>query len=168
MTKSEKHCGKRRNCSFWAISSFVTMFSNSRLLQRRQKASIWGKGLNRQVLVYTPQSSCYFDVVCCRFFLCGFITIVTFIVRHYWIIRADHPLVGWDDSCCQGDAEDWDESTFVDRGSHHFKVQSHMSHMSQRTKLFPTISLLWLDLHLCCEYSKKIEKILLSTYNIGF
>ena len=29
MTKSVKHCGKRRNCSFWAISSFVTMFSKS-------------------------------------------------------------------------------------------------------------------------------------------
>ena len=29
-----------------AISSFITMFSKSRLLQRRQKASIWGKGLN--------------------------------------------------------------------------------------------------------------------------
>ena len=26
MTKSWKHCGKRRNCLFWAISSFVTMF----------------------------------------------------------------------------------------------------------------------------------------------
>ena len=46
MTKSGKHCGKRRNYSFWAISSFVTMFSKSCLLQRRQKASIWGKGLN--------------------------------------------------------------------------------------------------------------------------
>ena len=45
MTKSGKHCGKRRNCSFWAISSFVTMFSKSCLLQKRQKASIWGKGL---------------------------------------------------------------------------------------------------------------------------
>ena len=44
MTESGKHCGKRRNCSFWAISSFVTVFSKSRLLQRRQKASIWGKG----------------------------------------------------------------------------------------------------------------------------
>ena len=27
MTKSGKHCVKRRNCTFWAISSFVTMFS---------------------------------------------------------------------------------------------------------------------------------------------
>ena len=44
MTKSGKHCGQRRNCSFWAISCFVTMISKSRLLQRRQKASIWGKG----------------------------------------------------------------------------------------------------------------------------
>ena len=27
MTKSGKHCGKRRNCTFCAISSFVTMFT---------------------------------------------------------------------------------------------------------------------------------------------
>ena len=45
MTKSGKHCGKRRNCTFCAISSFVTMFSISRLLQRHPKAFIWGKGL---------------------------------------------------------------------------------------------------------------------------
>ena len=43
--KVEEHCGKRRNCTFCAISSFVTMLSKSYLLQRRQKASIWGKGL---------------------------------------------------------------------------------------------------------------------------
>ena len=43
--KVKKHCGKRRNCTFCAISSFVTMFSKRRLLQRCQKASIWGKGL---------------------------------------------------------------------------------------------------------------------------
>ena len=48
MTKSGKHCGKWGNCSFWAISSFVTMFSKSCLLQRREKASIWGKGLSRR------------------------------------------------------------------------------------------------------------------------
>ena len=39
MLKSGKHCGKRRNCSKRAISSFVTMFL-------KKKASIWGKGLN--------------------------------------------------------------------------------------------------------------------------
>ena len=42
---SGKHCGKRRYCLFWSISSVVTMFSKSCLLQRRQRASIWGKGL---------------------------------------------------------------------------------------------------------------------------
>ena len=52
MTKSWKHCGKRRNCSFWAISSFVTLFSKSCLLQRLQKVSIWGKGLMLKI----PQS----------------------------------------------------------------------------------------------------------------
>ena len=45
MTKSGKHFDKSRNCSFWAISSFVTMFSKSRLLRRRQKAFIWEKWL---------------------------------------------------------------------------------------------------------------------------
>ena len=47
--KSGKHCGKRRNCTFCAISSFVTMFSKSCLVQRRQKASIWGKGLINRI-----------------------------------------------------------------------------------------------------------------------
>ena len=40
-----KHWSKRRNCSFWAISSFGIMFSKSWLLPRRQKASIWLKCL---------------------------------------------------------------------------------------------------------------------------
>ena len=56
MTKSGKHCGKRRNCSFLAISPFVTMFSNSRLLQRRQKAFIWGKGLTSTSAVCVEKS----------------------------------------------------------------------------------------------------------------
>ena len=50
MIKSGKHYDKRRNCTFCAISSFVTMFSKSHLLQRRLKASIWGKGLTCIVL----------------------------------------------------------------------------------------------------------------------
>ena len=56
MNKSGKHCGKKRNCSFWAISSFVTMFSKSHLLQKRQKASIWGKGLKPIMIVDRPFS----------------------------------------------------------------------------------------------------------------
>ena len=43
METSWKHFGKWRNCSFWAISPFANMFSKSRLLQRRQKVSIWAK-----------------------------------------------------------------------------------------------------------------------------
>ena len=35
---------------FCAISSFATMFSKSRLLQRRHKASIGGKGLNETII----------------------------------------------------------------------------------------------------------------------
>ena len=35
MTKSGKHCGKRRNCTFCAISSFVTMFSESVYMRER-------------------------------------------------------------------------------------------------------------------------------------
>ena len=45
---SYKNLGKRRNCMFCAISSFVTIFSKRSLLQRRQKASMWGKGLYLQ------------------------------------------------------------------------------------------------------------------------
>ena len=33
MTKSGKHCGKRRNCTFCGISSYVNMYSKSCLLQ---------------------------------------------------------------------------------------------------------------------------------------
>ena len=55
MTKSGKHGGKGRNCTCCAISSFGTMFSKRCLLQRRQKASIWGKGLN---VWYTQRSYC--------------------------------------------------------------------------------------------------------------
>ena len=38
--QSWKHGDKRRNCLFWAISSFVAMFSKTCLLQRRRKPSI--------------------------------------------------------------------------------------------------------------------------------
>ena len=56
MTKSGKHCVKRRNWSFWAISSFVTMFSKRCLLQRCQKASIWGKGLKEKITIFLLKS----------------------------------------------------------------------------------------------------------------
>ena len=46
---------------FCAISSFVTMFSKSLLLQRRQKASIWGKGLK---LKYHGQTNTEVIPVC--------------------------------------------------------------------------------------------------------
>ena len=51
MIKSGKHCDKRRICTFCAISSLVTKFSKSRLLQRRQKASVWGKGLSDTMII---------------------------------------------------------------------------------------------------------------------
>ena len=43
--KSRKHCGKRRNCSLRAISSFPTVFSKSLFSQGRQKVSFCGNGL---------------------------------------------------------------------------------------------------------------------------
>ena len=53
MTKSGKHHGKRRNCTFCAILSFVTMFIKSHLLQRRPKAFIWGERVNNNnILIY--------------------------------------------------------------------------------------------------------------------
>ena len=57
MTKIGKHCGQRSNCSFWAVSSFVTMFPKSRLLQRRPKASKWGKGVKILHSVWSKSSS---------------------------------------------------------------------------------------------------------------
>ena len=41
---------QNEKCSFWTISSFVDMFWIRCLLQRRQKASIWGKGLNKSII----------------------------------------------------------------------------------------------------------------------
>ena len=44
----------------------LSLFSNSRLLQRRQKASIWGKGLrNKCVLVYFFIRDCALDMSTC-------------------------------------------------------------------------------------------------------
>ena len=42
---SRKHCGKRRNCSLRAISSFPTMFSKAVCLLMRQNEYLWSKGL---------------------------------------------------------------------------------------------------------------------------
>ena len=43
--KSWKHCGKRRNCSFMSNFFYCYNVFKSRLLQRHQKASICGKGI---------------------------------------------------------------------------------------------------------------------------
>ena len=40
-----KHCGKRRNCLFWAIYTFVRMIFKSCLLQMHHNTSTSGKGL---------------------------------------------------------------------------------------------------------------------------
>ena len=45
MNSVETIVAKGRNCLLRALSSFVTMFSKSLLLQRRQTASVCGKGL---------------------------------------------------------------------------------------------------------------------------
>ena len=42
---SWKHCGKRRNCSFWAISSFVTIFSKVVCCRCVRKRLYEGKNL---------------------------------------------------------------------------------------------------------------------------
>ena len=41
---SRKHCGKRRNCSLRAISSFPIMFSKAMCFFMRQNEYLWGKG----------------------------------------------------------------------------------------------------------------------------
>ena len=64
MTKSGKHCVKRWNCTFCAIPSFVTMFSKSRLLQRRQEASIWGRWLSTLTIsLFSPLHAVSFSVI---------------------------------------------------------------------------------------------------------
>ena len=42
---SRKHCGKRRNCSFRAISSFPTMFFKSCMLLMCLNEYLWSEGL---------------------------------------------------------------------------------------------------------------------------
>ena len=42
--KGRKHCGKRRNCSLWAISPFSTLFSKD-LLQAHKNQGLFGKGI---------------------------------------------------------------------------------------------------------------------------
>ena len=42
-----KHCGESRHCSLWAISYFVTRFSNY-VLQKRQKCVQLGRGLEEK------------------------------------------------------------------------------------------------------------------------
>ena len=51
---SRKHCGKRRNCSLWAISSFSTMFSKA-VCSWCVKMSIYGvKGYKNEILTTPP------------------------------------------------------------------------------------------------------------------
>ena len=70
MTKSWKHCGKRRNCSFWAISSFVTMFSKSRqnepFLLFSTIFSTFSHSLSIQLKRFSIFWQNMFKYVCCR------------------------------------------------------------------------------------------------------
>ena len=45
LQKSRKHCGKRRNCSLRAISSFPHNVFNRLVLQTRKNKGLFGKGL---------------------------------------------------------------------------------------------------------------------------
>ena len=49
--RSRTNCGERRNCSFGAISSFVTMFSKV-VCCRCQKASVCWKGLKMTMMAH--------------------------------------------------------------------------------------------------------------------
>ena len=86
--KVENIVTKRRNCTFCAISSFVTMFSKIRLLQRRQKASIWGKGLKPCSFKYHYQLRIKYkhnqsSLVCMREYMK---------VLVIWIVQVSKPL----------------------------------------------------------------------------
>ena len=59
MTKSGKHCGKRGNCTFCAISPFVTMFSKklsaaeaSESVYMRERVKLFGKTNNRILMFH--------------------------------------------------------------------------------------------------------------------
>ena len=70
--KQWKSLWQKQKLHIFVISSFVTMFSKSCLLQRLQKASIWGKGLtlfNSQTFINRGFPYFYqdvFKVFCCR------------------------------------------------------------------------------------------------------
>ena len=59
---SRKHCGKRRNCSLWAISSFPTMFSRA-VCFSCIKMSIYGeKTWDGTILMLLVQSGIKFCI----------------------------------------------------------------------------------------------------------
>ena len=77
-------CGKRRNCLFWAILTFVTIFFKSHLLQRYQK--IWERALNTAALVII--SYCLrFYATFNKFFI--YTSISWVIYQCYWSIYPD-------------------------------------------------------------------------------
>ena len=55
-----KHCGKRRNCSLWAISPFPTVFSTDFSCRHVKTPGLFGKGL-KHFMGFTP--TCYSTTV---------------------------------------------------------------------------------------------------------
>ena len=67
MTKSGKHCGKRRNCTFCAISSFVTMFSEaSESVYMRERVKVI---YMYKILITLFHVQTHIDTFCSRHFL---------------------------------------------------------------------------------------------------
>ena len=54
-----KRCGKRRNCSFRAISPFPTVFSKGLFAKGRQKVSLCGNGLRNRSIISKHSPSCF-------------------------------------------------------------------------------------------------------------
>ena len=55
---SRKHCGKRRNCSLWAIYPFPSVFKRL-VSQGRQKVALCGNGLNNKLNCWACMNGLY-------------------------------------------------------------------------------------------------------------
>ena len=83
-----KHCDKGRNCSWWSISPFVTMFSNP-FITMFSKVVCW-RCVNKPLQVGKCKIGCYLDVLQ-WYWLLRFAWKI-FQVKHTYLFFAKHLL----------------------------------------------------------------------------
>ena len=74
--KGRKRCGKRRNCSLRAISSFPAVFFDRLILQTRKNQGLFGKGLKRLQTPCKLPKRAYFrpgSKTCAKYYIGKFI-----------------------------------------------------------------------------------------------